>query len=337
MKHRVPDYYHKFSCIGSKCKDNCCIGWEIDIDEETFSYYQSVSNDFGEKLKKGISKQPFPHFQMDSHDRCFFLNDQNLCEIFIELGEENLCQICTEHPRFHGRYGTIEESGIGLACEAASELILYQKEAVQFLEKGSGSSENEVMEYLFSVRNEIFRILQNRTISMEKRWNYILLFTECVQDFLNQGTLKEHISIEELDLETSNSLENMKSLEYLNFWISIYQDLEIMDDLWKKLLTEVQVSQINPKNMNLEHVFYEQLMVYFIYRHFMKCVYDDNPLDKVKFAMISCLIIARIIQCLGDSTYYLKDIDIARIYSKEIEYSKANMESIFEELLFDFL
>ena len=34
-----PDYYEKFKCVGGDCKDTCCAGWEIDIDEETFYYY----------------------------------------------------------------------------------------------------------------------------------------------------------------------------------------------------------------------------------------------------------------------------------------------------------
>ena len=31
---RVPDYFSEFSCIAGDCKDSCCLGWEIDIDEE---------------------------------------------------------------------------------------------------------------------------------------------------------------------------------------------------------------------------------------------------------------------------------------------------------------
>ena len=30
----APSYYKKFKCIADKCHHNCCIGWEIDIDDE---------------------------------------------------------------------------------------------------------------------------------------------------------------------------------------------------------------------------------------------------------------------------------------------------------------
>ena len=29
---RRPAYYKAFRCIGSDCTENCCIGWEIDVD-----------------------------------------------------------------------------------------------------------------------------------------------------------------------------------------------------------------------------------------------------------------------------------------------------------------
>ena len=35
MVFRVPSYYKNFRCIADKCPDNCCRGWEIDIDEDT--------------------------------------------------------------------------------------------------------------------------------------------------------------------------------------------------------------------------------------------------------------------------------------------------------------
>ena len=42
MKEVFPNYYKKFKCIKDKCKHNCCIGWEIDIDEDTMDLYNSL-------------------------------------------------------------------------------------------------------------------------------------------------------------------------------------------------------------------------------------------------------------------------------------------------------
>ena len=39
MKKIMPRFFADFACIADKCTDSCCIGWEIDIDEETAKAY----------------------------------------------------------------------------------------------------------------------------------------------------------------------------------------------------------------------------------------------------------------------------------------------------------
>ena len=56
-----------------------------------------------------------------------FLNQKNLCDIYIELGEDALCEICTQHPRFHNEYGNIRQTGLGMACEEATRLMFETK------------------------------------------------------------------------------------------------------------------------------------------------------------------------------------------------------------------
>lgn len=52
MFYIKPDFYDKFKCIAEKCTDNCCIGWEIDIDENALEKYNAIEGGFGEELKK---------------------------------------------------------------------------------------------------------------------------------------------------------------------------------------------------------------------------------------------------------------------------------------------
>ena len=32
IKMIYPEYVENFKCIGGECEDNCCIGWDIDVD-----------------------------------------------------------------------------------------------------------------------------------------------------------------------------------------------------------------------------------------------------------------------------------------------------------------
>ena len=124
---RMPEYCRNFRCIADKCKDNCCVGWEIDIDSATAEYYESVQGDFGCKLRSNIDKGKVCSFRLKG-ERCPFLNDSNLCEIIINLGEDKLCQICSDHPRYFEWYSHIKEGGIGLCCEEAARLIVLSED-----------------------------------------------------------------------------------------------------------------------------------------------------------------------------------------------------------------
>ena len=42
MKVLKPFYYDDFKCIANDCIDSCCIGWQINIDENTYKKYKKV-------------------------------------------------------------------------------------------------------------------------------------------------------------------------------------------------------------------------------------------------------------------------------------------------------
>ena len=54
---RRPAYYKAFRCIGSDCTENCCIGWEVDIDDESLEVYNSVGGEFGDRLRRYMSNE----------------------------------------------------------------------------------------------------------------------------------------------------------------------------------------------------------------------------------------------------------------------------------------
>ena len=124
----VPSYYSRFSCIASNCQHNCCIGWEIDIDKDTYNNYLKVEGGIAERLKENIIGGKNPRFKMLKGGRCPFLNKDNLCDIIVNLGEQNLCEICKLHPRFLNYFDDRVEIGLGLCCEEAARIILTNKD-----------------------------------------------------------------------------------------------------------------------------------------------------------------------------------------------------------------
>ena len=119
MKIIAPDYYKEFKCIAQKCKHTCCAGWEIDIDEDAYERFKVFPS-----IKMHISSEGTPHIVLYNDDRCPFLRSDNLCQMQIDYGEEFLCQICRDHPRFRNYWNDRIEIGLGLACEEAARIIL---------------------------------------------------------------------------------------------------------------------------------------------------------------------------------------------------------------------
>ena len=57
MQFIRPDFYDDFHCLADACRHSCCIGWEIDVDEESLDLYRRVPGDFGARLRRSISTE----------------------------------------------------------------------------------------------------------------------------------------------------------------------------------------------------------------------------------------------------------------------------------------
>jgi hypothetical protein len=55
MKLYSPKYYLDFKCIADRCEHSCCIGWEIDIDENTLTRYKDLKDEYGSVIVSSVS------------------------------------------------------------------------------------------------------------------------------------------------------------------------------------------------------------------------------------------------------------------------------------------
>jgi len=128
MRSFRPDYYDDFKCIGGSCTHTCCAGWEIGVDSETLRIYRDFP-DIMSHIKDSCIITEGPE------ERCPFLLENGLCDLIIKYGEDILCDICADHPRFRNYEDGIEYVGLGLCCEAACDLILDRKEKFSLVPK----------------------------------------------------------------------------------------------------------------------------------------------------------------------------------------------------------
>ena len=124
MNLYAPSYYKRFKCIADRCKNSCCIDWEIDVDEKTYEKYLSV----GGYLKENIAESEGCRYFELKNGRCPHLLDNGLCRIIIDYGEDYITDICRDHPRFYNCISERREVGLGLVCEEAARIIIGDDE-----------------------------------------------------------------------------------------------------------------------------------------------------------------------------------------------------------------
>lgn len=311
MIFRTPGYYGEFRCIADKCSDNCCIGWEIDIDSETMDYYSSVDGSFGDRLKNSIKDGSFV---LTEGERCPFLNSRNLCDIYTELGEAHLCQICTDHPRFYEWFGDVKEGGVGLCCEAAAKLILSEDMTLTetvILDEDCDECDSELYDILLSARDTIIKHLQNDS------------FPEAVCTMLDFGEkLQFRIDNGDFTLPAWERTTQAKTPD-IQAIMEFYASLEPIDENWRPYIERCMAAE---GGYFREHEIYlRRIAVYSIFRFFMKGVFDGEIISRVKLAAVSAWMVGHLVLCEG------READIAgtaKNYSKEVEYSEENLEAL---------
>lgn len=308
MRIFSPDYYKDFKCIAEKCKHSCCVGWEIDIDEDTYMKYLNIEGSLGEKMKKNIStKEGSCHFVLDGDERCPFLDENGLCEIITTYGDDYLCQICADHPRYRNFYSDRTEIGLGLCCEAAASLILNSENKTKIIEIGSDNyEETECLESdFFELRQCIFEILQCRNKPLTER-------------------LKELAEYADIDYS---------KLSPINF-IPTFLSLEFMGTELKALFSEIDC-KYNTDDITFLDTAFEQLSIYFIYRYLSVGLFDYSIKEIISFCILNILTIRELF--LSKNRFSLltidKLIDIVRLYSCEIEYSEDNIQTLMDALI----
>ena len=329
---KMPLYCKEFKCIADKCKDNCCVGWEIDIDPSSAEYYDSVNGEFGDRLRSNIEKGEVCSFKLKG-ERCPFLNDSNLCDIIINLGEDKLCQICGDHPRYYEWYSDVKEGGIGLCCEEAARIIVGTEENfdtydISCDDEGCDDYEERLYDVLFFARQEIINALENEGFSLNDRIASVLDYVLELQFRIdNYDYSKLPLTLQSYEDESD---ADAKAL------LESFRCLEPIDASWQeylqKLIDDMSGYDGNVTNDKEVERYLKNIAVYFIWRYFLKGVYDDEIISKTFLMALSVatikLMFEREIQN-GESLDVEKCSQLAKNYSKEIEYSEENLEMLY--------
>lgn len=328
MKFVKPNFYDQFRCTAGKCSDTCCAGWEIDIDPDTKEYYESIEGPFGRELREQIDEleDGTVCFRLGEGERCPFLNDENLCEVILELGEDALCEICREHPRFYEQIGDRMEMGIGLCCEESCRLLFEQTDPLRFITTTVGELPDVMVVpdsgmRVFKLRDEAFELVQDRSLPLRVRMHRLIDFGVRAQRELC-GKLSPADNAPRSRTDTREAL------------FQVMEALEPYDDTWPD---DVHLLEDASLTVNLDDIDggFENLLVYFLYRHFVRGAFEGNISARVGFCAVSVWFICLMnTKCLADTGKFTPwdRIVCTKDYSKQVEYSAENMEDMLRAL-----
>ncbi len=366
MYYRKPQYYDNFTCIADRCPATCCAGWQIVIDEKSLEKYNHVQGEFGIRLQKSIDWEEGVFHQYNR--RCAFLNKENFCDLYRELGAESLCDTCRLYPRHIEEFEEVREFSLSLSCPVAAEMILGQKEPVHFLEEADEALEEEdyedfdsiLYDWLEEAREVLFGILQNRKLSIATRMALILNTADLAQKALDHGTLLE------LDLEAeiqdflgrSQTIKKKKTetefLEIRKKMLKDLQKLEVLREEWPRILERLEQQLYAQDEGNYQQIrqefcrqmqgteeqkqqweiYKEQLLLFFLYTYFCGSVYDDMIYTKAVLAVFSVLWIEELAMdrwlFQGRKLEFQDLVEVAYTYAREIEHSDENLNLLEE-------
>ncbi|MCD8384863.1 MAG: flagellin lysine-N-methylase [Clostridiales bacterium] len=341
----MPGYYEQFRCLASACRDNCCrTGWEIVVDERTVDYYRSLPEPQSQRILSALGRDEEGDACIrPENGQCPFLTEAGLCGLVLELGEEHIGEICALHPRYREWFPDRMEIGVGLCCEEAARLILSDPEPCEFVSYLTDAEEDEeplpLYPPLLEMRDRLFEIVQDRTRPLTLRWAEALRLTRAAQGEMNENRLPDPACGPD-DLAAAPTPWQ----SVLAALLDAHLEMEALEPEWSRTLGELRenLEALDWQGFSAalgERVYeYEHLTVYLMFRYFLKASFDGDALGRLTQAVGMVLTVA----ALGawrwqrTGTFSLTDqIEVARQYSKEVEYSDDNMETLAEAFLFE--
>lgn len=328
MTDIYPKYYKKFRCIADKCPDTCCAGWEVVVDAASEELYRKNTSPTGEKLRRVMMTDGDGDTVFRSENgRCPFLMKSGLCELYIQLGEESLCNTCKRFPRFECVLGSRRETGLSVSCPEAARLIFEDETPAEFeicesSELPEPNSIDPTVYYtMLKTQKTAIDILSDEKFSICERIEKFLLLCSQVQaqlDFRREEQVKTPHKPE---------YSAKKCVEKIFFDL---RSLERLDSEWDKALTAgsgVRSEAVREMLCGKYDGEYERLLIYLVFRYFMTAAFDGELLIKAKLfvvAFIAALHIQAGLECKTKE----ERVRVIQKFSKETEHSAENLERL---------
>ena len=217
--------------------------------------------------------------------------------------------------------------------------------------------DEEILSEFLECRNIVFKIIERNDFDLGTKAALALEFVKEVQNKIDLGDVDEipelmeeyrdenfiNTLIKELEsFKGKESIKHKNLCEYLKVYKSI-KHINSNDPLGlEKALKYFEGNEEfylrKHKEFNeyyKENLYkFKNILVYFIFRYFMKAIFDYDASAKIKLAIISTLMIKQlaVVRFIENNNEFTEEdmVEVSRIYSKDIEHSDENIENLQE-------
>ena len=301
MKYLYMDIYEKFKCIGGSCPNSCCVGWSIPLNRETIEQYKKMQSSYSDKVLENIECAGENYrIKMGETERCPFLNEQNLCDIYIHISPEAMFPVCQTYPRKIKNYYDTTILTLFLSCPEVCRLLLEKKDYIQW---GYAEDDQTVSAITpeWQLFNELIngliianKIASDNRLSIRQKAYLLLRMAELMQEEIDTGDIggiRQKIQIFQ-EGKYEEYLQELQTNTGSEKWESLYDILATMDSmlaLTKEQREDFQYYQQIKRSENerykkyqeiyyprMDQVQYTNLMLTYLLQYYMDSLKDKS-------------------------------------------------------------
>ncbi|MCR5594384.1 MAG: flagellin lysine-N-methylase [Lachnospiraceae bacterium] len=361
-------FYKDFTCLGDKCPETCCRGWQIPLSDEDLKRFGQEKGLLKMKILLAMSEHSIPVFN-ENCSKCPFLTKKGLCSMQLKKGHDYLPEVCRSYPRFIRNYGFFSERYPDLSCihaaslftEHIGDLILENTEEEPPCERSGTNDDPVFMEYLKDMRSSMINALMNvETYEklaevLDKTDSYALevqsAYLKGIDDYpathpfipgTEECAKKEvHPPIFPLRADELNKLmhssvyhirlkmTNPRLHELFMLWFGRYHRLVGSQNAWKQTYTGFMRSY--PETAS----YFASYYAYYLYMYFFKCFEDYSFVRNIRIGMIHLSMIFAFC-VLYEKKHSLFDKDsfahIIAVYNRRAYFSDTILDEMYKVL-----
>lgn len=358
--------FDRFRCAGSACRDTCCVLDKLVVDNKTYFEYQRViakGDAFGRRMVASISERNgIATFRLRENGECPFLMRNHLCELYIRLGPDKICETCRKYPTFSKEYGNYREIGCRFSCPEVLRLVLTHPEkfAVRVRENDTepASFKNldaDLLPLIYPVREQFLELAQDPRNSLQVTVTILLKLAADVQgevDRKEYGRLADLIALFAsgdptggISCDVPDTEQRGRVLEKLFklFGKFEYRKQENAERLVKAY--RIFRSESPEERREREHGFatfmhereyeYRKWLFYICHRDLLDVVFDGQFYSRARLAAVSTFLLFEMgsleWKSRGQFTPQMQE-ELFRNYAREIDENPRNLARMQKKL-----